>query len=226
MIKPAVSGVQADLLRQLPLLLVTATDAAGQTWASALVGPRGFVSAAPDPSVVTISAAHLLGDGEANMHRRRCPAVHPPAATPPAAAPVHPTRCLPARCAGPLALRRGQQVGCLGILLSSRRRVRVNGILEGVERGPGGLLQLRVKVQQAYNNCPKYIQVGSTLRSHAWPAAGSLAARLLRRQWQAALRALVAPRRQGPAGGWLAQRRPLQSPRASSNVSTLGTSPV
>ncbi|KAL4458927.1 hypothetical protein ABPG75_013792 [Micractinium tetrahymenae] len=121
MIKPAVNAVQGDLLRQLPLLLVTGSDAAGRTWASALVGSPGFVSVAPDPSVLRISSARLLGDGA-------------------------------------LTLLPGQQVGCLGILLSSRRRVRVNGTLQGVERGPGGLLELRVRVEQAYGNCPKYIQ--------------------------------------------------------------------
>lgn len=79
-----------------------------------------------------------------------------------------------------LELRRGQQVGCLGILFSSRRRVRVNGTLESVERGAGGLLQLRVRVQQAYNNCPKYIQVGpraaQACRWGGWVAAIALAA--------------------------------------------------
>ncbi len=64
MIKPAINAVQAALLRQLPMLLVTAHDGDGQAWASALVGPPGFVSVASDPSVLTISAARLLGDGE------------------------------------------------------------------------------------------------------------------------------------------------------------------
>lgn len=58
-----------------------------------------------------------------------------------------------------LALRPGQHVGCLGILFAARRRVRVNGVVEAAERSPEGLLSLQIRVQQAYTNCPKYIQV-------------------------------------------------------------------
>lgn len=84
MIKPAINTVQADLLRQLPLLLVTAHDAEGQAWASALVGSPGFLSAAPDPSLLTISKARLLGDGKPGAHPKpacqRPPAIHAGAA--------------------------------------------------------------------------------------------------------------------------------------------------
>lgn len=62
--------------------------------------------------------------------------------------------------AGLLTLRPGQHVGCLAIQLSSRRRVRVKGVVQSVERTAAGLLSLQVRVQQAYGNCPKYIQVG------------------------------------------------------------------
>jgi uncharacterized protein len=47
----------------------------------------------------------------------------------------------------------GQPVGMLAIDFSTRRRVRVNGTLVSV--GPGGL---EVAVDQAFGNCPKYIQ--------------------------------------------------------------------
>lgn len=47
----------------------------------------------------------------------------------------------------------GQQVGLLAIDLVTRRRLRVNGTLDGV--GPDGLV---VSVEQAFGNCPKYIQ--------------------------------------------------------------------
>lgn len=38
--------------------------------------------------------------------------------------------------------------------------MRLNGTLLLAEASPGGLLQLRLQVQQCYSNCPKYIQVG------------------------------------------------------------------
>ncbi|KAI7838544.1 hypothetical protein COHA_007687 [Chlorella ohadii] len=44
MIKPAIGPVHADLLRTLPMLLVTAQDSGGRAWASALVGSPGFLS--------------------------------------------------------------------------------------------------------------------------------------------------------------------------------------
>jgi predicted pyridoxine 5'-phosphate oxidase superfamily flavin-nucleotide-binding protein len=50
------------------------------------------------------------------------------------------------------ALAAPAQVGALAIDLPNRRRLRVNG---RTEAGPGGL---RLSVDQAYGNCPKYIQ--------------------------------------------------------------------
>ncbi|WP_329129492.1 pyridoxamine 5'-phosphate oxidase family protein [Streptomyces sp. NBC_01476] len=47
----------------------------------------------------------------------------------------------------------GQEVGLLAIDLSLRRRVRVNGTLTGV--GADGL---EIDAEQAYGNCPQYIQ--------------------------------------------------------------------
>lgn len=47
----------------------------------------------------------------------------------------------------------GQKVGMIGIDFASRRRLRVNGIL--THAGPEELL---VRVEQAYGNCPRYIQ--------------------------------------------------------------------
>lgn len=63
MIKPAVTPPQAEVLRQLPMLLVTMYDRSGRLWASALTGSPGFLGAQPDPSVLSICSARLLGDG-------------------------------------------------------------------------------------------------------------------------------------------------------------------
>ncbi len=69
--------------------------------------------------------------------------------------PADPLRGLPA----------GQPVGLLAIEFARRRRVRVNGTL--VAAGPAGLT---VEVEQAYGNCPQYIQQRVL---DAVPAAGS-----------------------------------------------------
>jgi uncharacterized protein len=47
----------------------------------------------------------------------------------------------------------GQPVGLIAIEFATRRRMRVNGTL--VQAGPGGL---EIEVEQAFGNCPKYIQ--------------------------------------------------------------------
>jgi hypothetical protein len=47
----------------------------------------------------------------------------------------------------------GQPVGLLVIEFAARRRVRINGTLAGADAG-----RLRIAVEQAYGNCPQYIQ--------------------------------------------------------------------
>jgi uncharacterized protein len=47
----------------------------------------------------------------------------------------------------------GQQVGMVVVEFAARRRVRINGTL--IQAGPGRLV---IKVEQAYGNCPQYIQ--------------------------------------------------------------------
>jgi uncharacterized protein len=47
----------------------------------------------------------------------------------------------------------GQQVGLVVMEFAARRRVRINGTL--IHAGPGRLV---IKVEQAYGNCPQYIQ--------------------------------------------------------------------
>jgi len=47
----------------------------------------------------------------------------------------------------------GKSIGCLIIELSSRLRVRINGIIKEISEE-----QLQIEVQQSYFNCPKYIR--------------------------------------------------------------------
>ncbi|GAA5192582.1 pyridoxamine 5'-phosphate oxidase family protein [Rugosimonospora acidiphila] len=51
------------------------------------------------------------------------------------------------------ALRKDQPVGLVVMDFATRRRVRINGVLVGV-----GADSLRIEVEQAYGNCPQYIQ--------------------------------------------------------------------
>ncbi|MCX5387000.1 pyridoxamine 5'-phosphate oxidase family protein [Streptomyces sp. NBC_00083] len=60
-------------------------------------------------------------------------------------------------------LRAGQAVGLIVVDFAIRRRLRVNGTLAGVGGG-----ELGVDVEQAYGNCPQYIQ-----SRHVLPAADS-----------------------------------------------------
>ncbi len=53
----------------------------------------------------------------------------------------------------PLVLAPGQRLGLLGIEPHTRRRNRLNGVVESVD-GDG----FSVRVQQSFGNCPKYIQ--------------------------------------------------------------------
>lgn len=55
----------------------------------------------------------------------------------------------------PLAsqLRVGDQVGGLGLAPMTRRRNRVNGVIEDMDGGA-----MRIAVRQSFGNCPKYIQ--------------------------------------------------------------------
>jgi predicted pyridoxine 5'-phosphate oxidase superfamily flavin-nucleotide-binding protein len=47
----------------------------------------------------------------------------------------------------------GQKIGMLGIQLSTRRRNRVNGVIQTI-----GNESFSIKVEQSFGNCPKYIQ--------------------------------------------------------------------
>ena len=53
----------------------------------------------------------------------------------------------------PAELGVGELIGTLGIILETRQRERLNGV---VEASGGG--KLRIGVQQSFSGCPKYIQ--------------------------------------------------------------------
>lgn len=50
-------------------------------------------------------------------------------------------------------LNKSKTIGSLAIELPSRRRLRINGTIQKIDRQ-----QLHIKVEQAYPNCPKYIR--------------------------------------------------------------------
>jgi uncharacterized protein len=66
-------------------------------------------------------------------------------------------------------LSAGQPVGLIAIEFATRRRVRVNGVL--AQAGPDGL---EIEVEQAFGNCPKYIQQRNVQSIAAVPEAGSV----------------------------------------------------
>jgi predicted pyridoxine 5'-phosphate oxidase superfamily flavin-nucleotide-binding protein len=63
----------------------------------------------------------------------------------------------------------GQPVGLIAIEFATRRRMRVNGTL--VQAGPDGL---EITVEQAFGNCPKYIQQRTVQSGAAVSAARSV----------------------------------------------------
>jgi predicted pyridoxine 5'-phosphate oxidase superfamily flavin-nucleotide-binding protein len=67
-------------------------------------------------------------------------------------------------------VRDGAPVGGLGIELSTRRRNRINGRIEGCVTGEG----FSIRVQQSFGNCPKYIQARNERpRRHSNPVPKS-----------------------------------------------------
>jgi predicted pyridoxine 5'-phosphate oxidase superfamily flavin-nucleotide-binding protein len=69
-------------------------------------------------------------------------------------------------------LAAGQQVGMIVVEFAARRRVRVNGTLAQVTSG-----QLVLEVEQAYGNCPRYIQQRVLGLRHPDPAQAAAARR-------------------------------------------------
>ena len=109
---------------QLPFLLAGSTDAHDQPWVSVLVGKPGFVSS-PAERRLRIQARPLAGD------------------------PLSPG--WPGRRSGGIAP--GMAIGLLGIEPHTRRRNRMNGVVDAIDAGG-----FEVTVQQSFGNCPKYIQ--------------------------------------------------------------------
>lgn len=50
-------------------------------------------------------------------------------------------------------LQKGKSIACLVIELSTRRRIRINGVIKAINKQ-----HIQISVQQAYPNCPKYIR--------------------------------------------------------------------
>jgi predicted pyridoxine 5'-phosphate oxidase superfamily flavin-nucleotide-binding protein len=119
---PRLDGSVGAFVAARDLVFLTAHDAAGTLWTSAVAGPPGFATVADG----SLRVAGVPGPRD------------------------------------PLAdLAPGEVVGTLFVDFARRRRVRLNGVLADV-----GPLGLRIEVDQAYGNCPRYIH------SHELPPAG------------------------------------------------------
>jgi predicted pyridoxine 5'-phosphate oxidase superfamily flavin-nucleotide-binding protein len=65
----------------------------------------------------------------------------------------------------------GQQIGLVVMEFAARRRVRVNGtLIQAGQLIQGGQRRLVIKVEQAYGNCPQYIQQRVLIPEHLDPA--------------------------------------------------------
>jgi predicted pyridoxine 5'-phosphate oxidase superfamily flavin-nucleotide-binding protein len=111
---------------ELRFAVVAGSDAEGRLWASAVAGPRGFLSA--EGETLFIGAQPGGGDPLAS------------------------------------AWVPGSALGLLAIDPATRRRVRVNGrVIASTDTG------LAVEMDEAFGNCPKYIQARVPLPDAAWP---------------------------------------------------------
>lgn len=108
------SGGAAGFLAAQTFAVLVARDAAGDLWASPMLGRRGFLEG--HDQVLVVGTTLEQGD---------------------------PLQSLPT----------GQSAGLIAIDLQRRRRFRVNGWLTKV-----GPTRLVIEVEEAYGNCPAYIQ--------------------------------------------------------------------
>src|SRR4029079_2760949 len=111
---PDLNGGISGSLAERDCAVLTAREADGRLWTSALIASAGFLEARDRE--LTVHAAPGSGD-----------ALH--------------------------GLAEGQAVALLAIEFATRRRVRVNGTLTYA-----GTDELQIVVDQAFGNCPKYIQ--------------------------------------------------------------------
>jgi predicted pyridoxine 5'-phosphate oxidase superfamily flavin-nucleotide-binding protein len=124
----AIAGGAADFLRAQRMLVVATRDARGRPWASVLFGAAGLASARDG------------GRDEGHQDGRLVTIDRTLAYGSPAE--------MPWSHLGP-----GASLGLLAIDLSTRRRLRINGRVEVLSDE-----RLVLRVEQAYPNCPKYIQ--------------------------------------------------------------------
>ena len=113
-----------QFFNQLPFLLAATLDRQGQPWVSVLAGEPGFITS-PTEHRLRICARPLPGD------------------------PLDAT--WPGREGAGLAP--GLPIGLLGIEPHTRRRNRMNGVVDAVDADG-----FEVRVKQSFGNCPKYIQ--------------------------------------------------------------------
>jgi predicted pyridoxine 5'-phosphate oxidase superfamily flavin-nucleotide-binding protein len=144
MLEPVtLSGGIAAFLAERTFLVVTGRSTSGRLWTSPLVGPPGFL----EPRSATGQARSAAGQARSAAEQARSAAEQARSATelavhaaPAAGDPLH-------------GIAPGQKVGLTAIEFAARRRVRINGLL--IEAGADGLA---VEVEQAFGNCPQYIQ--------------------------------------------------------------------
>lgn len=125
-ISPTIMKAALSFLEQQYLLAVGSLDAAGNPWASVLLGEPGFVSAQNEQTVLLDNHQGLSSPSDPLWHN----------------------------------IHQGADVGMLAIDLMTRRRLRINGYMQPLEdsgqtcAGP----VFKLAVDQAYPNCPRYIQ--------------------------------------------------------------------
>ena len=119
-------------IAQQNMLVVSSMDAKGQLWTSVLFGNQGFIQASQHDALMLDKTKLVLNEDDPFWRN----------------------------------IEHNQQIGVLAIELSTRRRFRMNGRIQALElKGEvNGEIEVtspylyEVKIQQAYPNCPKFIQ--------------------------------------------------------------------
>jgi len=115
-------------IAQQNMLVVSSIDDTGRPWSSVLFGTQGFIQANTSGSLILDLTKMQVNDNDPLWQN----------------------------------IAHNKQVGVLAIELSTRRRFRVNGRIEPISKGafdgPLQGQQFEITVQQAYPNCPKFIQ--------------------------------------------------------------------
>ena len=120
-------------IAQQNMLVISSVDEAGLPWSSVLFGTPGFMQASNSESLLLDASKMLINEHDPLWKN----------------------------------ISNNPQVGVLAIELSTRRRFRVNGRIQNTSTGEQGAdhkgksladSQFEITVQQAYPNCPKFIQ--------------------------------------------------------------------